>query len=91
MSTQKRYVIEGEWSGYTSNQRRICHRTITTRPNRYRQIRSFRFTDGTSMTITIRPCLYRERVQLLNGYTELIEKAANTKLSGAVDIRDVPD
>ena len=32
---KERYILEGEWSGYRSGQRKIVHRTITKNPERY--------------------------------------------------------
>jgi hypothetical protein len=46
-----RYILEGEWSGYTSAQRRICHRRVVgeaiVKQIREQNLHSIRFTDNT--------------------------------------------
>lgn len=78
---RKRYVIEGEWSGYRSSQRRVVHRAVTTRPQRYQGLKAIQFTDNTLLSITLRECEPRERVQEIKGYVNLIEDAADTGLA----------
>lgn len=70
-----RYIVEGEWSGYTSRQRRVCHRKVTTRPKFLGKLQMIRYTDGTTLELSIRPCKKRERVKEIDGYSSLIEKA----------------
>lgn len=74
----KRYVLEGEWSGYNSSQRRISHRTVTTHPKRYEHLKTILYTDGTTLNISMRTALPREKVKVIDGYSSLIEKAAAT-------------
>ena len=71
---KERYVIEGEWSGYKSSQRRICHRKVTTIPDYYRGLTSIRFTDDTTLDLRILKCNPREKVSEIDGYTSLIDK-----------------
>ena len=73
----KRYVIEGEWSGYTSGQQRVVHRTV--HPASFKKLRAWveksraiHFTDGTSLYLRVRDCKPRERVQQIHGYDSLI-------------------
>jgi hypothetical protein len=82
-----RYIIEGEWTGYTSSQRRVCHRevyktsrTITKSPflEAIRRIGAILFTDNTSLILHIREAKPREKVQEIHGYTKLIRKAVQT-------------
>lgn len=74
---RKRFVVEAEWSGYTSGQRRVCHRTVETLFRAgYEALHSHTFGDGTYMTITVRDAKPRERVQKLNGYGVLLRNAA---------------
>ena len=72
---QKRYVLEGEWSGYRSSQRRVAHREVTKYPKRYGTLKTIRYTDGTTLDLSLRPCKPREKVVQILGYCELIEKA----------------
>lgn len=72
-----RFVIEGEWSGYTSSQRRVVHRTV--HPASFKQLREWceknwgiRYTDGTMLILTVRDCKPREQVKTINGYGSLI-------------------
>lgn len=76
MST--RFVIEGEWSGYTSAQQRVVHRKVY--PSNRKKLRAWaekthgiRYTDGTMLYLHVRDAKPRERVQEINGYTRLIE------------------
>ena len=73
---RKRFVIEGIWSGYRSSQRKVVHRAVTHLPGRYEHLRTIRYTDGTTLDLTIRPVKPRERVQEIKGYTSLINEAA---------------
>ena len=69
-----RYVLEGKWSGYTSDQRKVCHRKVISNPGYYKELTSVRFTDGTTLDLTIRKCKPKEKVVELDGYTSLIDK-----------------
>lgn len=88
---KKRYIIEGTWSGYRSSQSRVCHRTVTTRPDQYKGLHTVAFTDGTTMNITLRPCMLRERVKEIHGYDSLLDKIVNAGLcdKGYVSVMDV--
>jgi len=72
----KRFVIEGEWSGYTSAQRRVVHRTVHSSSPRLRKWCDTHglcvFSDGTTLHVTARDCTPRERVKVINAYTSLI-------------------
>lgn len=87
--SRKRYVIEGTWSGYRTYQSRICHRTVTKYPDDYQKISQIRFTDGTYMTIQVRPCLKRERIDIMDGYGDLLKKIKAKGLTGCVSVLDV--
>lgn len=79
-----RYVLEGEWSGYTSSQRRIVHREVITsekRAERLRQMHGIRYTDGTMLTLWLRDAKPREVVREVNGYTSLIREAERSGAS----------
>lgn len=82
----KRFVIEGEWSGYRSSQQRVVHRQVF--PGNRKMLRqwadnnhSILYTDGTRLLITVRDCKPRERVQQLLSYTKLIEDCARHGVS----------
>lgn len=77
-----RFIIEGEWTGYRSSQRRVVHRTV--HPASFKKLRAWaektyaiRYNDGTSLLLTVRDCLPRERVQENHGYTRLINDCAH--------------
>lgn len=76
----KRYVLEGEWSGYRSGQRRVVHREVvkTSKPERYQNLRGITYSDGTTLHITFRECAPRERVEQKHGYKSLISQAIMT-------------
>lgn len=79
----KRFVLEAEWSGYRSGQRRVCHREVLTRQReRFEAISSIRFTDGTYLDVFVRDVKPRERVQPIKGHTEVLHGAAAKGLSG---------
>lgn len=73
-----RFIIEGEWSGYTSAQQRVVHRQVY--PASRKRLRAWAekthgilYTDGTMLYLTVRDTKPRERVKEIRGYTRLIE------------------
>jgi hypothetical protein len=85
-----RFVIEGEWTGYRPSQQKIVHRKVY--PASHKKLRAWaekthaiRYTDGTSLLISVRDCKPRERVTEINGYTDLIDGCAR------YDVRTVDD
>jgi hypothetical protein len=72
----KRYVIEGTWSGYHSGQRRVAHREVIAESRAKKFVLTcIRYTDGTTLDITLRPAEYREKVKEISGYRSLIRDA----------------
>lgn len=78
----KRFVIEGEWSGYTSSQGHVVHRTV--HEGAFKKLRAWvekthgiRYTDGTMLYLTTRDCKPRERVNEIRGYLSLIYDCAH--------------
>lgn len=77
----KRFIIEGEWSGYRSSQRRAVHRTVH-RPREAMlrawatKTRGIAYTDGTWLDLSVRDCKPRERVEEIHGYDRLIRECA---------------
>lgn len=72
-----RYVLEGEWTGYSSAQRRVVHREVVSgkRAERLKSLRAIVYTDGTSLLLWVREAKPREKVETINGYGSLIRKA----------------
>lgn len=75
-----KFVLEGEWTGYNSGQRRIAHREIVPakRAEALRKLGAIVFTDGTSLIISVREARPREDIRLVNGYCSLIREAEKT-------------
>lgn len=73
-----RFILEGEWTGYTSAQRRVVHRTVV--DDRFaakvKDLRCIVYTDGTSLLVRVRKALPREKVQTSDTYGSLIREAA---------------
>ncbi len=76
MAIPKRYVLEGTWSGYNSGQRRLVHRQVFRKPV---NLTCIRYTDGTTLDITVRSAKKSERVKEIHGYTSLIRDALELK------------
>lgn len=84
-----RYILEGEWSGYRSSQRRIVHReVISEKRAKDMKLSSIEYGDGTRLDIWTRPAKPRERVQTINGYGSLIRQAERTG-NEFVNVRDL--
>lgn len=88
----KRFVIEGEWSGYRSSQQRIVHRQVY--PGGRKKFREWaekvggiRYTDGTMLYLTARDCKPRERVKEIRGYTSLIEDCFYKQVSSVAELK----
>lgn len=81
-----RYVLEGVWSGYTSNQSRPVHRSVVTEKaaKTWEKLTGVLFTDGTYLRISVRPARPRENVEIILGYSELLSEAFGT--AGTYDI-----
>lgn len=82
------FVLEGEWTGYKSSQRRIVHRekiahTSWRVPN-LRKLHAIVYTDGTSLILHLRDKKHREKVEEIHGYTKLIREA---EMVGAARVR----
>ena len=79
-----RYVIEGEWSGYSSHQQHVVHRTVTDRKDIADWAKAARFiayTDGTKLYLTVRECKPREKVREIHGYDDLIDECRMEKVN----------
>lgn len=84
----KRFVVEGFWSGYHAGQGHVCYREVvkTSHPERYEAVSAIVFSDNTTMTLTFRPALPRERVQEVKGYHELYQRVVWSGLTGFVSV-----
>lgn len=72
------FMIEGEWSGYSSSQQRICHRTY--HGKKFAELvkaigYAIRFTDGTLLILNVKEVPRRKNDEI-HGYDELISKCA---------------
>ena len=77
MGHRQRFVVEAEWSGYTSAQRHVVHRTVETLFRRgWDNMPLHVFGDGTSLHVTIRDAKPREKVKEIHGYTAMLRDAA---------------
>ena|SRR5271166_3675162 len=88
----KRFVVECVWSGYTSRQSRPCHRTVIDKylAKRLERFHTIAFTDGTTMSVSVRPCTFREKVAEIKGYVSLLNDFAyRDDLSGYVSVMDL--
>jgi len=87
---KKRYILEGEWSGYRSSQQRVVHRTIISEKcakEINEKLNCIRYTDGTSLYLSTRLCKPREKVDIINGYNLLIDKCL---LHGVSSVDQLP-
>lgn len=70
------FMIEGEWSGYRSEQRRLSHRHYVSSKKEADRISaigySIQFTDGTELILTVREVRRRKEPEKLQ-YRELID------------------
>jgi hypothetical protein len=71
-----RFVVEGEWTGYRPDQRRVVHRSVETVhiAKTCQKIRSIQFTDATSLVLSVRPAGKGERVKEIRAYREMIHE-----------------
>lgn len=86
-----RYVLECNWSGYTASQSRCCHREVITakRAEAFKDIGVILFSDGTHMSVNVRPAKFRERVVEMKGYSKLLWDVLQSGLKGSVSVGDL--
>ena len=68
-----RYIIECVWRGY-KGQLVPCHRTIIKNKRmaeELKKVNTIFFNDRTSMSVSVREALPREKIESINGYTKL--------------------
>lgn len=73
----ERFILEGEWTGYTSAQRRVVHREVVSakRAEKLKDLHAVVYTDGTSLILCVRAAEPREKVEVINSYGSLIREA----------------
>lgn len=87
MTKAIRFVVEGVWTGYTAAQRHVVHRTVHFGdPARYEALKAIRYTDGTSLLISVRALDRGERVSTLHGYDTLIADCIRYGVSSVYDL-----
>lgn len=86
--SKSRYVLEGEWSGYTSSQQRVVHREVVSKKTAEaaNELGSIRYTDGTCLYLSARPCKPREKVQTILGYRSLINDCLMLGVSSVAEL-----
>lgn len=89
-----RFIIEGTWSGYSSHQMRVVHRTV--HPASSKKLRAWAdkthaisYTDGTKLILRVRDCTPRERVEQIKGYASLIDNCAHHDVSSVQALIDI--
>lgn len=90
------YMIEGEWSGYTSRQRKICHREyVSDRDSLGRSIIKWcqdhfgiTYTDGTMLRLMVTELENprKKRQPVINGYTSLIRNCIHHNVSSVAEL-----
>lgn len=86
-----RYVLEGLWRGYSSSQDRVVHRQVIQSYRKefiawLQKTFCIRYTDGTTLELTIRPCTPREKVAEKLSYTSLIEDCFYNNVTSVADL-----
>lgn len=87
-----RFVIEGEWTGYSSSQRRVVHRQVISAKlaEKAKSLHAIVYTDGTSLLIHVREAKPREKIEERNEYGSLIRDAIQHGGSRVL-VTDLPD
>lgn len=88
----KQYILEGEWTGYTSAQRRVVHCEVINQTyyNKLAILHAIVYSDGTSLLISARKKLPRQKVIEKLAYKSLIRDAAELG-KACVHIEELPD
>jgi hypothetical protein len=88
----RRFIIEGEWTGYQASQQRVVHRTV--HHGRERDLRAWAdrthaitYTDGTRLLLTVRDANPGERVTEIHGYDDLIRDCARENVTSVEALR----
>jgi hypothetical protein len=86
-----KFLVECSWSGYTPEQRKVCHRSIVgvEQAAVLNLVSSIRFGDGTQMSIAVRRMLPREQVHELRTYDDVLYKAWKKGARGSVSVLEL--
>lgn len=89
-----RFIIEGTWTGYTSSQSRVVHRTV--HPVAFKALRawaentkSITYTDGTRLILSVRDCKPYEKVIEIHGYSSLIDQCARANVDSVAALHNL--
>lgn len=86
------WKIEGEWTGYTSRQRRVVHREYTTSEQRAKgaeELGYIRYSDGTGLYLTVEKKGRGKREHEIHGYTSLISDCIREGVSSVNELQSV--
>ena len=85
-----RFVVECVWSGYRSSQG-PCHRTVIRKylAAALKKVHTIGFTDNTTMSVEVRECKPREKVQEIHGYDSLLNKCWFKKKEGFISVMEL--
>ncbi len=85
-----RYILEGEWSGYHSDQRHVVHRVVINQKQldkiNNQKLFSIQYTDGTYLSLRVIGAKPREQVKEIHGYDKLIEDCIFHKCSSVNEL-----
>jgi len=87
----RRYVVVGEWSGNRPSQKRVCHMHVVPEIHyeKYRDLTSISFADGTILTLKMRRARVGERVKEKHAFKAEIDAAIRMRLRGDVSMADI--
>ncbi len=94
------FILEGEWTGYTSAQRKIVHREIFSDGTangrafleKLKALRCIVYTDGTSLLLSLREAKRGEKIIENKTYYTLIRDALHhAPGKGRVLVADLPN
>ena len=86
------YMIEGTWIGYRPGQDRIVHREYSSNAKFVERVRAIgygiRYTDGTTLILSVTEAPRRGRKPAINGYTSLIRDCASLGVNSVVALAE---
>jgi hypothetical protein len=93
MPSQKRWVLEGTWRGYSSSMDRVVHREVCSQKKAEWANKTFNilYTDGTTLELHARLAKPRERVEEKKGYTSLINDCYYQGVRSVAELTDIRD
>lgn len=85
----RRWIVEGTWSGYTSSQTKVVHRHVVHSEKHAKAIEALAcitYTDGTTLSLTVRKAKPYERVKKQEAYTKLINDCIYTNCNSVAEL-----